>query len=756
MVRVDVNPLDKIIDIGFYVMVAAGRDPTRLFPPAADLVETLTFMAWCHLERYTYRLGVFELDEAQRYAEDALTLGGTLICGPTMIRAKSVIAGVALRQYELTGDSIRLDDAIAQLGPAVELISDANAMATLASCLRRRANNVDKEAALRDLQQAKGLLACLVDPVSGPPPMPVLPLLRARWLAEFAQVHAAWQRVDSAADLRSARDLVDEALRAWPESGEARLADAAIEGSVEAYGRVVELARRPSDTSIVLPAAETLAMLSAGSGRVDAYATQVAGLAWQLLQQAIDNQVEDAHKTLWLPRLAQMTAVLAPARATLGDLAGAVDCAEGARTRILQERFPDEDNELFELAEAGHRDLSASIRQALGLMRDRESTALSRARARDRLWHESERVRQLPDFSSFRTTPRASEIAQSLGAPVVYLVPGDPAGVALIVPGGSGTITAVPLPMCTRTPPAEVERFRTAAFGRWMPAGARRTAVGIVSAWAWDAIHAPLAPALAGQACAHLIGLSYLALIPTHAARTRTPSGHRHAIEEIEYRSAPSARALMAARRRQMPEIEPRFMVVPQPDGGGTDLEGARQEAASVAARFDNAIVLAQRDITSHGLRNAIGGVGWLHVACHGVADAENPMDSGLVFRDDERFRLSDLFGATQRHLLLTVLSACETNVPDVRLPDEATSLAAGLFIGGCRAVIASGWQVPDIATSALMRRFYDLWRRDGYAVSDALRRAQLSFAHGGVGIEGWRDEWSEPYFWAGFSYLGP
>ncbi|MBC7485126.1 MAG: hypothetical protein H7337_25215, partial [Rhizobacter sp.] len=434
MVRTDVGPLDRIIDIGFYVMIAAGRNPARLFPPAPSLLETLTFMAWCHLERFAYRLAVSDLDEAQRYAQDALTLGSAELAEPTLIRAESALAGVALRRYELTGDAARLDDAIVRLGPAVELMEDANSMATLASCLRRRASTRTDEAALRDLQDAGGLLARLVEPASSLPPVPVMPLLRARWLSELAQVHAAAsRRVNGEADVKRARELVREALQSWPRCGEARLADAAIEGNVEAYGRVVELASQPSDTSIVLPAAETLVALAAASGRVDRHITRVAEFAWKMLHQAIDNQVEAAHKMPWLPRLSQITSILAPARATLGDLAGAVDCAESIRTLILQESFPDEDNELFALAEAGQRDLSAAIRHALGLMRDRESTPLSRARARDLLWRKSEQARRLPGFASFRTNPKARDIAQALDAPVVYLVPGEPAGVALIV-----------------------------------------------------------------------------------------------------------------------------------------------------------------------------------------------------------------------------------------------------------------------------------------------------------------------------------
>jgi len=254
-----------------------------------------------------------------------------------------------------------------------------------------------------------------------------------------------------------------------------------------------------------------------------------------------------------------------------------------------------------------------------------------------------------------------------------------------------------------------------------------------------------------------VIGLSYLALIPFHAARTRDGSAWRYCSQEVEVRYVPSARALIASKKRQLPAMEPRFMVIPQPSGTGSDLAGARSEVAQVASCFSSPLVLPQEEINVRGIRQAIGSIGWLHAACHGVADAENPLASGLVLADGERFTLEDLFEGNQEHLLLTVLSACQTNVPDVRLPDEATSLATGLLLGGCRAVIASAWQVPDAATSALMRLFYLQWRHEGNEISSALRKAQLVFAAGQIPPgEPWKAEWADPYFWAGFSYLGP
>jgi CHAT domain-containing protein len=260
---------------------------------------------------------------------------------------------------------------------------------------------------------------------------------------------------------------------------------------------------------------------------------------------------------------------------------------------------------------------------------------------------------------------------------------------------------------------------------------------------------------LAGHAYTHIIGSSYLSLVPYHAARAQTGSAWRYAFEDLEFRYIPSARVLATARRRRTFTDDPKFLAIPQFVGAGVDLEGARNEVNEVAAFFDFATVLPQEDINKYSIRQAMGGVGWLHAACHGFADPEDPLASGLILGDGERFTLRDLFESNEGHLLVAVLSACQTNVPDLRRPDEATSLATGLLMGGCRAVIASSWQVPDSATSALMQLFYRA--REGMDTSSALRHAQLEFARGeGAGVEGWRSEWTEPYFWAGFSYLGP
>jgi CHAT domain-containing protein len=71
------------------------------------------------------------------------------------------------------------------------------------------------------------------------------------------------------------------------------------------------------------------------------------------------------------------------------------------------------------------------------------------------------------------------------------------------------------------------------------------------------------------------------------------------------------------------------------------------------------------------------------------------------------------------------VLSACETAVPGIELPDELIGLPGGLLQAGASGVIGSLWRVGDEATALLMRRFYRGWLEEALEPAEALRRAQ-------------------------------
>jgi CHAT domain-containing protein len=100
-------------------------------------------------------------------------------------------------------------------------------------------------------------------------------------------------------------------------------------------------------------------------------------------------------------------------------------------------------------------------------------------------------------------------------------------------------------------------------------------------------------------------------------------------------------------------------------------------------------------------------------------------LDSALIMAGNTPLTLRDILSLRLPGARLAVLSACETAILDPTIMDEAISLPTGLVQAGVACVIGSLWQVPSIATAALLGRFYQLWRGNGLEPAQALRQAQ-------------------------------
>lgn len=99
----------------------------------------------------------------------------------------------------------------------------------------------------------------------------------------------------------------------------------------------------------------------------------------------------------------------------------------------------------------------------------------------------------------------------------------------------------------------------------------------------------------------------------------------------------------------------------------------------------------------------------------------------------------------------LVVLSACETGVGEVQNGEGVYGLRRSLFTAGARSAVVSLWKVNADATTDIATKYYDhlLRRREGR--SSALREAQLEMLRN----RGTAQDYSSPYFWAGFIPLG-
>ncbi len=143
-----------------------------------------------------------------------------------------------------------------------------------------------------------------------------------------------------------------------------------------------------------------------------------------------------------------------------------------------------------------------------------------------------------------------------------------------------------------------------------------------------------------------------------------------------------------------------------------------------------------------------------VHFATHGLIDAERPELSGLILslvndrgaQQDGLLRLHDIYNM-RLNADLVVLSACQTALGKEINGEGLVGLTRGFMYAGAPRVVASLWQVSDVATAELMKKFYAGMLQKGLPASAALRRAQLEIA---------RDpRWASPYFWAGFVLQG-
>jgi CHAT domain-containing protein/tetratricopeptide (TPR) repeat protein len=143
-----------------------------------------------------------------------------------------------------------------------------------------------------------------------------------------------------------------------------------------------------------------------------------------------------------------------------------------------------------------------------------------------------------------------------------------------------------------------------------------------------------------------------------------------------------------------------------------------------------------------------------VHFATHGLLNGEHPELSGVVLSlVDERGQPQD--GFLRLHEIynlnlpaeLVVLSACQTALGKEVRGEGLVGLTRGFMYAGSPRVVASLWQVDDVATAELMKNFYRGMLTEKLRPAAALRAAQ---------VEMWKQRrWRAPYYWAAFQLQG-
>ncbi len=154
------------------------------------------------------------------------------------------------------------------------------------------------------------------------------------------------------------------------------------------------------------------------------------------------------------------------------------------------------------------------------------------------------------------------------------------------------------------------------------------------------------------------------------------------------------------------------------------------------------------RDITKYRV---------VHIATHGLLNAERPQFTGLVLslvgnKSEDGFLRTDEVFNLRLGSPLVMLSACETGLGKEKRGEGVMGLTRAFMYAGAPTVGVSLWSVADKSTAELMTDFYKRLlgsspSSSGVPASSAMRDAQLAMIAG--------KKYSAPFYWAPFVLVG-
>lgn len=480
---------------------------------------------------------------------------------------------------------------------------------------------------------------------------------------------------------------------------------------------------------------------------------------------------------------------------------GAVDCAvvaaEAARARLMRDAQSRRVRDLDELAQGVHAPLVDAYRRCAKRVAELDYLAAHHgAMAVDAQHQVASRrdldaaidaIRRLDGFQGFlRGTTMEDIRALAVAAPVVYIGATLHGGHALIT-RAEGDPAVVWLPELTTTALAQRLDDYLAAHqeayegqpGKWFQQ------LPLTLDWLAEVCTAPVLQALAGEAELVLVPLGSLGVLPLAAAGLHTAGPGMPTIRLAA--SACSLGTVHRAMARRKWGILGEALIVAAP-AGSSPSEAMIWEAEEVRRHLKpgSGVILTGPRATRAAVLERLAGPDLIHLAVHGVARPDAPLDSCLHLVDRAEITVGDMMQARLRARLV-VLSACESSIPGFANVDELESLPAGVLEAGAAAVIATLWSVNDYATFLFMSRFYDGWLHEGLTPAHALHKAQdwlrtasraecmaqvrrtvqgsLGGTRGESSVsaeqafahlpDAWFEELAHPHYWAAFTYTG-
>jgi CHAT domain-containing protein len=576
--------------------------------------------------------------------------------------------------------------------------------------------------------------------------------------------------------------------QAWSLRGSKSAATEDLDQASAAFKLAAALGRA-RDPGTALQASRSWGVWAAEEGR-----WREAAEAFDIGLDAADDlyrrQVGRRDREAWLSLAPGLAADAASAAAVSGLDEQAILALERGRARMLSDALNRDGAEVGDVRAAGQAALADRFTRAAAELaaceRSQDSAAAQNetaiSAARTAFDAAVTAIRQVPGHELFLAPPTFAEItaaARAAACPVVYIASGLVGVVAAVRPNGEAAVRVLP-ELDEPTTRARVAAFIAAGRQRRQDPGSWQAELTRMTDWLGTAIWPAVLQTAGGSDRVVLVPLGLLGLLPLHAAArpdSATVTGRRYALDDVLISYTPNARALTASRAIAARAADASVLAVGAADHAGQEpLSYGDQEAAMVRGAFAAGHYVPAAKAALSEVRPALGQYDVLHFACHGRTDLFDPLAGGLLLAGTDALTLRDVLGLKLPDTRLAILSACDSAVAGVELPDEVVSLPSGLLQARCAGVIGSLWQVPDESTLLLMTIFVRQWRQYQTEPAQALRFAQQQvrdISNGdlqAIGAPGltkppadprmaavWasRRPYAHPQAWAAFTYTG-
>jgi hypothetical protein len=371
-------------------------------------------------------------------------------------------------------------------------------------------------------------------------------------------------------------------------------------------------------------------------------------------------------------------------------------------------------------------------------------------------------IRAKPGFERFGLPPTAAQLRAAAGEGVIVAV-----NVTEIECGAllldSGGMDYLPLPLLTQADAITQTNRYLAAVYRFDDPGAPvdTTAMLDVLGWLWDAVAGPVLAHLghirtpkAKQDWPHVWWLptGVLSLLPIHAAGHHDDPDTRErraVLDRVISSYTPTAGILYQARRPVATSNGQALVVGIDNAPGQNPLLFAEAEATAVHHILNRPgpPPLLGQAATRDNVGKALHSAGWTHLACHAVADHDDPARSHLALYDGP-LEVRELGQLPRIDAHLAYLSACTTATSATRLLDEPIHLASAFLLAGYQHAIGTLWPINDALARRIAERVYQqlaAGTAPAIALHQTIRRLRAN-----------PDVAARPHLWASHIHFGP